>query len=207
MGNPDDGDRLPPPSSSDELSSVLRQILSRAPITQPSSSPPRRVVSSAEMFDRTFPFVPGGAVSSAAYKVAGEDKCAFENKRNGGAKHRNSLKRNNDAQFHNLSEKRRRSKINEKMKALQKLIPNSNKTDKASMLDEAIEYMKQLQLQVQTLAVMNGLGLNPMRLPPTQTRINEALHMQTLLGGSHSLVHREPPEASQEMCFSAAARL
>nr|GEX28618.1 transcription factor SPATULA [Tanacetum cinerariifolium] len=44
---------------------------------------------------------------------------------------------------------RRRSRINEKMKALQKLIPNSNKTDKASMLDEAIEYLKQLQLRVQ----------------------------------------------------------
>lgn len=77
---------------------------------------------------------------------------------------------------------RRRSRINEKMRALQNLIPNSNKvppnksllallnflahcvlflssllwtccafdqTDKASMLDEAIEYLKQLQLQVQ----------------------------------------------------------
>lgn len=81
---------------------------------------------------------------------------------------------------------RRRSRINEKMKALQSLIPNSSKvvnhvsffyllsllqltiavenltrydslwkilcfkqTDKASMLDEAIEYLKQLQLQVQ----------------------------------------------------------
>lgn len=74
---------------------------------------------------------------------------------------------------------RRRRRINEKMKALQKLIPNANKvmlkstvynivcgwfcartsilrscllllqTDKASMLDEAIEYLKQLQLQVQ----------------------------------------------------------
>ncbi|KAK1403103.1 hypothetical protein POM88_002708 [Heracleum sosnowskyi] len=43
---------------------------------------------------------------------------------------------------------RRRSRINEKLKALQNLIPNSNKTDKASMLDEAIEYLKQLQLQV-----------------------------------------------------------
>ncbi|XP_021761334.1 uncharacterized protein LOC110726185 isoform X1 [Chenopodium quinoa] len=47
--------------------------------------------------------------------------------------------------------RRRRQRINEKMKALQKLIPNSNKTDKASMLDEAIEYLKQLQLQVQML--------------------------------------------------------
>ncbi|KAL6993764.1 hypothetical protein U1Q18_011880 [Sarracenia purpurea var. burkii] len=62
---------------------------------------------------------------------------------------RNPSKRSRAAEVHNLSEKRRRSRINEKMKALQNLIPNSNKTDKASMLDEAIEYLKQLQLQVQ----------------------------------------------------------
>ncbi|WZY67948.1 hypothetical protein YC2023_000188 [Brassica napus] len=65
------------------------------------------------------------------------------------SKSRNSSKRCRAAEVHNLSEKRRRSRINEKMKALQSLIPNSNKTDKASMLDEAIEYLKQLQLQVQ----------------------------------------------------------
>ncbi|KAF6143968.1 hypothetical protein GIB67_017576 [Kingdonia uniflora] len=51
------------------------------------------------------------------------------------------------------------------MKALQNLIPNSNKTDKASMLDEAIEYLKQLQLQVQMLSMRNGLSLHPMYLP------------------------------------------
>ncbi|KAL8523200.1 hypothetical protein ACS0TY_013244 [Phlomoides rotata] len=60
-----------------------------------------------------------------------------------------SSKRTRAAEVHNLSEKRRRSRINEKLKALQNLVPNSNKTDKASMLDEAIEYLKQLQLQVQ----------------------------------------------------------
>ncbi|XP_073010450.1 transcription factor SPATULA-like isoform X2 [Typha latifolia] len=70
-------------------------------------------------------------------------------------------KRSRAAEVHNLSEKRRRSRINEKMKALQNLIPNSNKTDKASMLDEAIEYLKQLQLQVQMLSMRNGLYLNP----------------------------------------------
>ncbi|XP_072952730.1 uncharacterized protein [Typha angustifolia] len=37
----------------------------------------------------------------------------------------------------------------------------SEKTDKASMLDEAIEYLKQLQLQVQMLSMRNGLYLNP----------------------------------------------
>nr|GMD64211.1 PIF3 [Ipomoea batatas] len=35
------------------------------------------------------------------------------------------------------------------MRALQQLIPRCNKLDKASILDEAIEYLKSLQLQVQ----------------------------------------------------------
>ncbi|CAI9758814.1 unnamed protein product [Fraxinus pennsylvanica] len=78
---------------------------------------------------------------------------------------RSSSKRTRAAEVHNLSEKRRRSRINEKMKALQNLIPNSNKTDKASMLDEAIEYLKQLQLQVQMLTMRNGLSLYPVSLP------------------------------------------
>ncbi|XP_021837795.1 transcription factor SPATULA isoform X2 [Spinacia oleracea] len=85
---------------------------------------------------------------------------------------RNQSKRSRAAEVHNLSEKRRRSKINEKMKALQNLIPNSNKTDKASMLDEAIEYLKQLQLQVQMLSMRSGLNLHPMSLPEGQ----EILH-------------------------------
>ncbi|KAJ7958175.1 Transcription factor SPATULA [Quillaja saponaria] len=78
---------------------------------------------------------------------------------------RTSSKRTRAVEVHNLSEKRRRSRINEKLKALQNLIPNSNKTDKASMLDEAIEYLKQLQLQVQMLSMRNGLSLHPMCLP------------------------------------------
>jgi hypothetical protein len=43
------------------------------------------------------------------------------------------------------------------MKALQELVPNSNKTDKASMLDEIIDYVKFLQLQVKVLS-MSRLG-------------------------------------------------
>ncbi|GAB2269600.1 hypothetical protein Dimus_004525 [Dionaea muscipula] len=80
---------------------------------------------------------------------------------------KSSSKRARAAEVHNLSEKRRRQRINEKMKALQKLIPNSNKTDKASMLDEAIEYLKQLQLQVQMLAMRNGSTLHPFYLSST----------------------------------------
>ncbi|KAM0851914.1 hypothetical protein ACQ4PT_052121 [Festuca glaucescens] len=74
-------------------------------------------------------------------------------------------KRARAAEVHNLSEKRRRCKINEKMKALQNLVPNSSKTDKASMLDDAIEYLKHLQLQVQMLSMRNGLYRPPVNLP------------------------------------------
>lgn len=43
------------------------------------------------------------------------------------------------------------------MKSLQELVPNANKTDKASMLDEIIDYVKFLQLQVKVLS-MSRLG-------------------------------------------------
>ncbi|KAL0418585.1 UNVERIFIED_CONTAM: Transcription factor PIF1, partial [Sesamum radiatum] len=77
-----------------------------------------------------------------------------------------STKRSRAAEVHNLSERRRRDRINEKMKALQELIPRCNKSDKASMLDEAIEYLKSLQLQVQMMSM--GCGMMPMMYPGMQ---------------------------------------
>lgn len=74
-------------------------------------------------------------------------------------------KRSRAAEVHNLSERRRRDRINEKMRALQELIPNCNKVDKASMLDEAIEYLKTLQLQVQIMSMGAGLYMPPMMFP------------------------------------------
>ncbi|XP_006857186.2 transcription factor bHLH66 [Amborella trichopoda] len=58
---------------------------------------------------------------------------------------------------HSIAERLRRERIAERMKALQELVPNANKTDKASMLDEIIEYVKFLQLQVKVLS-MSRLG-------------------------------------------------
>ncbi|KAI5395330.1 hypothetical protein KIW84_061792 [Lathyrus oleraceus] len=77
-----------------------------------------------------------------------------------------STKRSRAAEVHNLSERKRRDRINEKMKALQELIPRCNKSDKASMLDEAIEYLKSLQLQVQMMSM--GCGMGPMMYPGIQ---------------------------------------
>ncbi|XP_078163130.1 transcription factor PHYTOCHROME INTERACTING FACTOR-LIKE 13-like isoform X2 [Carex rostrata] len=76
---------------------------------------------------------------------------------------RTSKRRSRAAEVHNLSERRRRDRINEKMRALQELIPHCNKTDKASILDEAIEYLKSLQMQVQIMWM--GSGMPPMMYP------------------------------------------
>ncbi|KAK1436356.1 hypothetical protein QVD17_02135 [Tagetes erecta] len=58
---------------------------------------------------------------------------------------------------HSIAERLRRERIAERMKSLQELVPNANKTDKASMLDEIIDYVKFLQLQVKVLS-MSRMG-------------------------------------------------
>ncbi|KAK6920331.1 Myc-type, basic helix-loop-helix (bHLH) domain [Dillenia turbinata] len=89
---------------------------------------------------------------------------AGEDKKKAAGRSSISTKRSRAAAIHNQSERKRRDKINQRMKTLQKLVPNSSKTDKASMLDEVIEYLKQLQAQVHMMSRMN---MSPMMLPLT----------------------------------------
>ncbi|XP_019096218.1 PREDICTED: transcription factor PIF1-like isoform X2 [Camelina sativa] len=97
-------------------------------------------------------------------EAIGETECRNENEET--KQGRGSTKRSRAAEVHNLSERKRRDRINERMKALQELIPRCNKSDKASMLDEAIEYMKSLQLQIQMMSM--GCGMMPMMYPGMQ---------------------------------------
>ncbi|XP_010261704.1 PREDICTED: transcription factor bHLH68-like isoform X2 [Nelumbo nucifera] len=76
---------------------------------------------------------------------------------NGSVKPRVRARRGQATDPHSIAERLRREKIAERMKNLQELVPNSNKMDKASMLDEIIEYVKFLQLQVKVLS-MSRLG-------------------------------------------------
>ncbi|CAI5474068.1 unnamed protein product [Closterium sp. Yama58-4] len=102
-----------------------------------------------------------------------------------------AAKRARAAHVHNLSERRRRDRINERMKALQELIPNSNKTDKASVLDEAIDYLKMLQLQLHVMSLRTGISIPP-ALAPTPAALSS-------LAGSPSL------SASPSLSLSAVA--
>ncbi|KFK29420.1 hypothetical protein AALP_AA7G132500 [Arabis alpina] len=69
-----------------------------------------------------------------------------------------SRKRSRIAKMHNLYEQRRREKIKEMMKAIQELIiPPCNKSNKASMLDDAIHYMKSLQMHLQMMSTRGNM--------------------------------------------------
>ncbi|KAI3774670.1 hypothetical protein L1987_49229 [Smallanthus sonchifolius] len=48
--------------------------------------------------------------------------------------------------------RKRRERINERLKILQKLVPNGTKVDISTMLEEAVQYVKFLQLQVKLLS-------------------------------------------------------
>ncbi|XP_039004864.1 uncharacterized protein LOC120132103 [Hibiscus syriacus] len=72
---------------------------------------------------------------------------------NGTVKPRVRARRGQATDPHSIAERLRREKIADRMKNLQELVPNSNKTDKASVLDEVIQYVKFLQLQVKVLSM------------------------------------------------------
>ncbi|KAL2337584.1 hypothetical protein Fmac_012030 [Flemingia macrophylla] len=121
---------------------------------------------------------PENTTSSAKHCTANDDRDSIsllrslseaqneDYKTRGVGRYSESNKRIKASAVHNQSERRRRDKINKKMMALQKLVPNSSKTDKASMLDEVIQYMKQLQAQVE---MMNWMNMYSSMMLPTIT--------------------------------------
>ncbi|XP_058738427.1 transcription factor PIF3-like [Vicia villosa] len=90
-----------------------------------------------------------------------------------------------NAKSHNLTQRKRRDKINEKIHTLKKLIPNCNKMDKASMLDDAIDYLKTLKLQLQIMTMGRGLCMplnHLMMLPAHHMSMSMNMNAQHLMG-------------------------
>ncbi|KAK7344327.1 hypothetical protein VNO77_13799 [Canavalia gladiata] len=92
------------------------------------------------------------------------------------------VKRMRNAESHNLCERKRRDKINKRMRILKELIPNCNKMDKASMLDDAIEYLKSLKLQLQIMSMGAGFCMPLMMLPTATPHMINSPHLHHLMG-------------------------
>ncbi|KAI5652651.1 hypothetical protein M9H77_29838 [Catharanthus roseus] len=59
----------------------------------------------------------------------------------------------------------RRERIAERIRALQELVPSVNKTDRAVMLDEIVDYVKFLRLQVKSNEVGSRQDVYPTASP------------------------------------------
>uniref|UniRef100_A0A0A8YDF6 BHLH domain-containing protein n=1 Tax=Arundo donax TaxID=35708 RepID=A0A0A8YDF6_ARUDO len=127
---------------------------------------------------------------SQCHVIHSSDILAQANTANGngvGVKPRVRARRGQATDPHSIAERLRREKISERMKNLQDLVPNSNKADKSSMLDEIIDYVKFLQLQVKVLS-MSRLGVPGAVLPlltesQTEAYSNQSLSASTITQG------------------------
>uniref|UniRef100_A0A0D9WMV2 BHLH domain-containing protein n=1 Tax=Leersia perrieri TaxID=77586 RepID=A0A0D9WMV2_9ORYZ len=103
---------------------------------------------------------------------------------------------------HSIAERLRREKISERMKNLQDLVPNSNKADKASMLDEIIDYVKFLQLQVKVLSMSRlgapGAVLPLLRESQTECHSNPSLSASTISQGLPDMPDSEDSSAFEQ---------
>nr|AKN09661.1 basic helix-loop-helix transcription factor [Salvia miltiorrhiza] len=68
-----------------------------------------------------------------------------------------AMKKRKRAAPHSHYKRRRDNKINKRLRVLRNLIPNCTQMDKESVLDEAIVYLKCLQLQLQIMPSFGGL--------------------------------------------------
>lgn len=120
---------------------------------------------------------------------------------NGAPKPRVRARRGQATDPHSIAERLRREKISDRMKNLQELIPNSNRTDKATMLDEIIEYVKFLQLQVKVLS-MSRLGATEAVVPlltESQTESSGGLLLSPRSAGKQQAEPRDGAAFEQEV--------
>ncbi|CAJ1977337.1 unnamed protein product [Sphenostylis stenocarpa] len=105
-----------------------------------------------------------------------------------------------------LYARKRRERINERLRILQSLVPNGTKVDISTMLDEAVQYVKFLQLQIKLLSsedlwmyapiVFNGIniGLDLKHCPEARTGV----HIQMINCAIVSYVDYSPDFPTQQ---------
>ncbi|CAL9084412.1 unnamed protein product [Musa textilis] len=99
---------------------------------------------------------------------------------------RKNVKISSDPQT--VAARQRRERISERLRILQRLVPGGSRMDTASMLDEAVNYLKFLKSQVRDLETLGNrfLPANSSTTAPFPLPLNQASSTQTIL------LHREP---------------
>ncbi|TYK06816.1 transcription factor bHLH54 [Cucumis melo var. makuwa] len=125
----------------------------------------------------------GGLSRQSTSTYCSEDESNASLDRNGGANYnsgsslngpnKSRASRGSATDPQSLYARKRRERINERLRILQNLVPNGTKVDISTMLEEAVQYVKFLQLQIKLLSsddlwmyapiAYNGMdiGLNP----------------------------------------------
>lgn len=174
----------PPQSQSPQLSNLLQQLLGQA-ASAPALAPPPQ---------------PGNAVEAPPATTRSRPTRSSETRATGAT--------TSYASRHQLAEARRRSRINERLEALRKLVPHTEGCNTAVFLEEVVHYVQRLQHRVVSLE--SKVGLPPSVVLPTvpiqfgdgtpeATAITSSsagidrLALQAVLQGAAATVAARPP--------------